>query len=53
MSIDILRRVMALAPEDREELLGHLCSEFPETVQEVLDEWFLPAATASQSRRGD
>jgi hypothetical protein len=39
-NIYVLRRVMALAPDEREELLGHLCSEAPEAVQEVLDLWW-------------
>ena len=45
--MDILRRILALTPDDQGELLGHLCAEFPETVQDVLDRWFLPPATAT------
>ena len=50
MSIDVLRRVLALTPDERDELLGQLCSEFPEVVQEALDLWAEPA-TASPKRQ--
>lgn len=39
-SIDVLSRVLALPTDDQAEVLGHLCAEFPEQVQDVLDRWY-------------